>query len=39
MFSPTQFKLPDIPREGLMPKEQGVLAWAERLAEIANGLE
>ncbi len=31
--------LPDIPREGLTPKELEVLAWAEELVDMANGLQ
>lgn len=34
-----KYTLPDIPREGLTPKELELLAWVEELVDIANGLQ
>jgi hypothetical protein len=36
---PQKFTIPEIAREGLTPSELEVLAWAEKLAAIANGLQ
>ncbi|WP_454754665.1 hypothetical protein [Cupriavidus necator] len=33
-----KYTLPEIPREGMTPKELEVLAWVEELVEMANGL-
>ncbi|WP_454740309.1 hypothetical protein [Cupriavidus necator] len=34
-----KYTLPEIPREGMTPKELEVLAWVEELVEMANGLQ
>jgi hypothetical protein len=39
MTLPPKFTIPEIAREGLTPSELEVLAWAEKLAAIANGLQ
>jgi len=39
MTLPQKFTIPEIAREGLTPSELEVLAWAEKLAAIANGLQ
>jgi hypothetical protein len=36
---PKKFALPDIAREGLTPPELELLAWVEKLAAMANGLQ
>jgi hypothetical protein len=36
---PKKFSLPDIAREGLTPSELEVLAWVEKLTDIANDLQ
>jgi len=39
MTLPPEFTIHEIAREGLTPSELEVLAWAEKLAAIANGLQ
>ena len=39
MTLPKKFALPDIAREGLTPSELEVLAWVEKLTDIANDLQ
>jgi len=34
-----KYTLPEIPREGMTPKELEVLAWVEELVEMANALQ
>jgi hypothetical protein len=36
---PKKIALPDIAREGLTPSELEVLAWIEKLTDIANDLQ
>ena len=39
MTLPKKFALPDIAREDLTPSELEVLAWVEKLTDMANGLQ
>ena len=39
MTLPKKFALPDIAREGLTSSELEVLAWVEKLTDIANDLQ
>lgn len=39
MLTPKKFTLPDITREELTPQELELLAFVEKLADLANGLQ